>query len=129
MNASELVEKLLANGQLISLLASDPYGNPAIYQILSPEAEVFPRLALFEAMREYTLFADDIPIEERVQFRVDIYARDNVLYPINAALHAALRAEGLHRVSEVQDAYIEEVDVYVKSTTYEITVLLPTPWD
>ena len=54
MDASTLVDELLESDELTALLATDPYGNPAIYQILSPEAEVFPRLAVFESDREYT---------------------------------------------------------------------------
>ena len=91
MDASTLVDELLASEELTALLATDPYGNPAIYQILSPEAEVFPRLAVFESDREYTRFADDQPLEEEITFRIDIYARENLLYPINAALHNAMR--------------------------------------
>ena len=70
MDASTLVDELLESEELTALLATDPYGNPAIYQILSPEAEVFPRLAVFEADREYTRFADDQPLEEEIRAAV-----------------------------------------------------------
>ena len=33
MDASTLVDELLASEELTALLATDPYGNPAIYQI------------------------------------------------------------------------------------------------
>ena len=62
LDASTLIDELLQHGRLVSLLAVDPYGNPALYQILSPEAEVFPRIAIFENDREYTAFADDFPM-------------------------------------------------------------------
>lgn len=129
MNASELVDKLLENEQLVSLLATDPYGNPAIYQILSPEAEVFPRLAVYEDDRVETLFADDVPLWQLVTFRIDIYARENILFPVNAALHDAMRSIGGRRMANVQDDYIPDMDIYVKSTTYEIDIELPVPWD
>lgn len=110
-------------------MAVDPTGQPAIYQILSPEAETFPRIAVFEDDREYTRYADDTPIEERVRFRVDMYARENILFPLNNALHEAMRGLGFRRTGQVEDAYIEDVDVYVKSTAYEIYTDLPLPWD
>lgn len=129
LDASILVTKLLENQRLVSLLAVDSYGNPAIYQILSPEAEIFPRLIVLEDDREYTRFADDIPLEERILFRLDIYARENVLYPVNSALHEAMRFLGFKRAGQVEDGYLPDLDIYVKSTSYEIQELLPTPWD
>lgn len=129
MNASTLIDRLLECGQLVSLLAVDPFDSPALYQILSPEADVFPRIAVFENDREYTRFADDTPIEERVEFRVDMYARENILHPLNSALHDAMRQLGFRRAAQVQDDYIPDVDIYVKSATYEITEQLPLPWE
>ena len=129
MNASDLIDLLLDNERFVSLLATDPLGNPALYQILSPEAEVFPRIALFENDREYTRFADDTPIEERVEFRVDMYARENILHTINSALHEAMRQLGLRRAGQVEDGYLEDLDVFVKSATYETKVQLPFPGD
>ena len=110
------------------MLATDPLGNPALYQILSPEAEVFPRIALSENDREYTRFADDTPIEERVEFRIDMYARENILHTINSALHEAMRQLGFRRAGQIEDGYIDDMDIYVKSATYEIIVQLPFPW-
>jgi len=111
------------------LLATDPYGNPALYQILSPEAEVFPRVALFENDREYTRYADDTPIEERVEFRIDLYARENILHTLNTALHEAMRQLGFRRAGQAEDGYIDTMDIYVKSVTYEINEQLPLPWE
>ena len=125
MDASSLVNELLKDERLVSRLAVGPDNKPAIYQILSPEAELFPRIAVFEDDREYTLFADDMPIEELVRFRIDLYARENVLYPLNAILHEAMRRLGFRRSAQAEDGYIDEVDVYAKSTTYEIRELLP----
>jgi len=129
LDASTLVGKLLENQRLVSLLAVDPYGNPAIYQLLSPEAEIFPRLIVLEDDREYTRFADDVPLEERIRFRLDIYARENILHPLNSVLHEAMRLLSFKRAGQVEDGYIPDLDVYVKSTAYEIHELLPTPWD
>ena len=129
MTASDLIDQLLENEQLVLLLETDPHGNPAIYQILSPEAEVFPRIALYEYDRDYTRFADDVPIEELTAFRIDMYARENILRDLNAALHCAMRELGFRRAGQVEDGYIEELDIYVKSATYEIKVILPQQWD
>ena len=90
---------------------------------------MFPRVALFENDREYTKFADDTPIEERVEFRIDMYARENILHALNTALHEAMRQLGFRRAVQVEDSYIEELDVFVKSATYEITEQLPLPWE
>ena len=114
--------------ELTTLLAIDLYGHPAIYQILAPEADVFPRLAVFESGREYTRFADDLPLEEAVTFRIDLYARENVLYQVNTALHNVMRQLGFRRDAQVQDDYLPEIDIYVKSVTYTIKVPLPFPW-
>ena len=129
MDCSTLVDELLTCEELTSLLATDPYDQKAIYQILSPEAEVFPRIALFEQDREYTRFADDEPIEEEVTFRIDIYAKENVLYPLNSALHKAMRNLGFRRAAQVQDDYLSDLDIYVKSVTYSIKEQLPYPWE
>lgn len=129
LDASTLVDELLESAELTALLATDPYGNAAIYQILSPEADVFPRLAVFESDREYTRFADDQPLEEEITFRIDIYARENLLFPINTALHNAMRANGYRRYGQAQDDYLEDLDMYVKSVTYTIKVQLPFPWE
>ncbi len=122
LNASALVDELLQSERLVSLLSVGPDGQPAIYQILSPEAEVFPRIAVFEDDREYTRFADDLPMEELIRFRVDIYARENVLHPLNSVLHEAMRGLGFRRAAQTEDGYIDSADVFVKSTTYEIRV-------
>ncbi len=129
LDASALVDGLLEKQRLVSLLAVDPYGNPAIYQLLSPEAEIFPRVIVLEDDREYTRFADDIPLEERVRFRLDIYARENILHPVNSALHEAMRSLGFRRAGQAEDGYLPEMDIYVKSTVYEIHELLPVPWE
>lgn len=128
MDASTLIDELLHHERLVSLLAVDPYGNPAIYQILSPEAEVFPRIAVSESDREYTAFTDDVPMEERVEFRVDMYARENILAPLNSALHEAMRQHGFRRAAQAEDGYIDGLDIFVKSATYEIREQLPLPW-
>ena len=119
MNASILVDKLLENEQLVSLLAIGPYGQPAIYQIVAPEADVYPRLAIYEDSREDTEFADDIPIQEVIRFRVDIFAEENVLRKIAAALHIALRTNKLVRLNDLPDDYLPEIGVFVKSSVYE----------
>lgn len=120
---------LLKNEQLVSLLALGPHGIPAVYQILAPEADIFPRMAVFEDDREYTRFADDVPIQERVRFRIDMYAKQNILAPLNSALHEAMRGLGFRRAAQAEDGYIDDVGVYVISTTYEILEQLPFPWE
>jgi hypothetical protein len=119
MDCSALVDLLLADGRLTALFPSDPTGHKAIYQILSPQAELFPRLAIFEAGRDYTAWADDAPIEERTAFRIDIYARENVLRGVNAALHRCLSENGFRRLSQATDDYLPDEAIYVKSVNYE----------
>ena len=70
----------------------------------------------------------DLPLEEAVTFRIDLYARENVLYQVNTALHNAMRLLGFRRDAQVQDDYLPEIDIYVKSVTYTIKVPLPFPW-
>lgn len=120
---------LLKNERLVSFLALGPHGLPAIYQILAPEADIFPRMAVFEDDREYTRYADDTPIEERVRFRIDMYSHDNILAPLNTALHETMRGLGFRRAAQAEDGYIDEVGVYVKSVTYDILEQLPFPWE
>ncbi|MPN46186.1 hypothetical protein SDC9_193769 [bioreactor metagenome] len=119
MDCSTLVDLLLANGSLTALPPADPTGHKAVYQILSPQAELFPRLAVFETAREYTAWADDTPILERTAFRVDIYARENVLRGVNAALHRCLSGNGFRRLAQVADDYLPDEAIYVKSVNYE----------
>ncbi|MBQ9324713.1 MAG: hypothetical protein IJ246_02970, partial [Clostridia bacterium] len=66
---------------------------------------------------------------EEITFRIDIYARENLLYPINAALHRTMRQNGYQRYGQVQDDYLPDLDIYVKSTTYTIKEQLPFPWE
>lgn len=119
MDCSELVDGLLQNAELVSLFPTDPTGHPAIYQMLSPQAELFPRVAVFETTRNYSAWADDAPIQERSEYRLDIYARENVLRMINGVLNAALRELGFRRLSQVQDDYLPDEGIYVKSVSYE----------
>ena len=84
---------------------------------------------MLEDDREYTQFADDAPIEERIRFKLDIYARENVLHPVNSAMHEAMRQMGFRRAGQVEDGYLPDLDIYVKSASYEIHELLPTPWE
>ncbi len=119
MDCSQLVDGLLQNEALVSLFPTDATGHPAIYQILSPQAELFPRVAVFETTRAYTAWADDAPIRERSEYRIDLYARENALREINSALHAVLRGLGFRRRSQVQDDYLPDEGIYVKSVSYE----------
>ena len=119
MDCSTLVDLLLADGSLTALLPADPTGHKAVYQILSPQAELFPRLAVFETGREYTAWADDAPTLERTAYRIDIYARENVLRGVNAALHRCLIENGFRRLAQVADDYLPDEAVYVKSVHYE----------
>lgn len=129
MDASTLVDALLQDAPLVSCLAVGPSDQPAIYQVISPEDSLFPRLAVFENDREYTAFADDIPIRERVSFRIDIYAMENDLRAINVALHNAMRGLGFRRADQGQDDYLEELGIFAKPVFYDIMVELPLPWD
>ena len=119
MDCSTLVDLLLANGSLTALLPADPTGHKAVYQILSPLAELFPRLAVFETGREYTAWADDAPTLERTAYRIDIYARENVLRGVNAALHRCLSENGFRRLAQATDDYLPDEAIYVKSVHYE----------
>ena len=67
--------------------------------------------------------------DEEITFRIDIYARENLLYPINAALHKTMRRNGYQRYGQVQDDYLQDMDIYVKSATYTIKEQLPFPWE
>lgn len=126
MDATSLVDALCGHTSLTDLLAKDPHGGqPAIYQVQSSESDVLPRLAIFESDREYTLFADDCPIQERVQFTIDMFARDNIIRAINAALHIAMRKEGLRRIDEGTDDYYPDVGFYGKTVVYDIKIDIP----
>ena len=50
-------------------------------------------------------------------------------YPINAALHNTMRRNGYQRYGQVQDDYLQDMDIYVKSATYTIKEQLPFPWE
>ncbi len=119
VDCSMLVDLLLADERLTALLPSDLTGYKAIYQILSPQAEMFPRLAIFEAAREYTAWADDAPTQERTVYRIDIYSRENILRSVNAALHRCLSENGFRRLSQATDDYLPDEAIYVKSVNYE----------
>ena len=127
MDSTQSVDLLLADTELVAAVATDKTGHPAIYQIIAPEAEVFPRIAVFESAREYTRFVDDLPFEERTEFRLDIYARVNVLFDITTQLLCALTVHGFNRFSTIQDDYLPELEIYVKSVSFEYFDELPVP--
>lgn len=127
MDCAGIVDRLLTNERLVSLLPKDQTGHPAVYQIIAPESELFPRIAVFESERQYTRFVDDLPFEERTAFRVDIYARENVLREIAALLLSVLTVDGFRRYATIQDDYLPDQGVYVKSVTYEYFEELPVP--
>lgn len=129
MDCSGIVDLLLQNERLTGLLPKDKSGHSAIYQIIAPEAELFPRIAVFEAARQYTRFADDMPLEERTEFRLDIYVRENILRELSAELLMALTVEGFRRYATVQDDYLPELEVYVKSVTFEYIEQLNPEWE
>ena len=119
MDCSILVNLLVADAALNALLPTDATGHKAVYQILSPQAELFPRIAVFETAREYTAWADDAPTLERTAYRIDIYARENVLRVIHIAVHGCLRENGFCRLAQAADDYLPDEAVYVKSLNYE----------
>ncbi len=119
MDCSTLVDMLVADEILVSMLPKDQTGHVAIYQILSPQAELFPRIAVFETAREYTAWADDTPIEEKTAYRIDIYVRENVLRGVNAALHECLSSHDFRRLAHASDDYLPDEAIYVKSVNYE----------
>lgn len=123
MNCSDLVDILSADEQLAGLLAKTAQG-PAIFQILSPEWDIYPRLAVTEINRKYTMFADDAPIEERVDFGIDIFARENVLYAIQDRINTILRRHRFIRDDQVKDDYLPEIDIFVKTVRYSIRCCL-----
>ena len=102
----------------------DSAGGPYIGDPLQGRQDVVT------ALRDQTArFADDQPLEEEITFRIDIYARENLLYPINAALHKTMRRNGYQRYGQVQDDYLQDMDIYVKSATYTIKEQLPFSWE
>ena len=103
--------------------------EPGYHRLEDSYHPEYYRLAVFESDREYTRFADDQPLEEEITFRIDIYARENLLYPINAALHKTMRRNGYQRYGQVQDDYLQDMDIYVKSATYTIKEQFPFPWE
>ena len=88
-----------------------------------PRAAAVPggvaRVDLGPAPERPRAWADDAPIRERSEYRLDLYARENALREIGAALHAALRGLGFRRLSQVQDDYLPDEGIYVKSVSYE----------
>lgn len=126
MDAAELVRRLSQHEALTALLSRDPHnGEAAIYQIQASEPDALPRLAIFESDRQYTRYADDFPIEERVQYTIDLYAKKNILREMNAALHAAMRQEGFQRTDEGSDEYLPDEKLYAKTVAYAVTLELP----
>ena len=119
MDCSTLVDILATDNALVSMLPNDQTGHVAIYQILSPQAELFPRLSVFETGRKHTAWADDAPTLEHTAYRIDIYARENVLRGVNAALHHCLNGNGFHRLAQIADDYLPDEAIYVKSVHYE----------
>lgn len=124
MDCSKLVDALLTHEELISMLAIDSTGTPAIYQIIASSGEVFPRIAVFEVDRFFSAYADDVPLEERTQYRLDIFARENVLRELTAALHYTIIVEGFTRITHTPDNYLPDLDIMTKSLICEYTEAL-----
>lgn len=120
MNASKLVERLKTYQSLTSLLGKDPGGEPAIYQILASQSSVWPRLEVFEENRRWTRFVDDEPAQETIRFRVDVYAKEQFLRPLDAEIWKAMALEGFRRASdEADDYWTDQGGIFGKSVSYE----------
>ena len=125
MNAKDVVDVLAANPHLVDALVRGPDGEPAIYQIIAPEGNVLPRIAVIEHSREFSRFADDQPREETVRFRMEIYSREDVLNDVSYKLHRALMTAGFVRVESLPDEYLEDIDVFAKTAIFETYVQIP----
>lgn len=55
----------------------------------------------------------------RSAYRIDLYARENALRALSAALHTCLTSRGFRRLAQAADDYLPDEAVYVKSVFYE----------
>ena len=125
MNAGNVVDILALDAGLVKLLATGADNEPAIYQIIAPEGEPLPRIAILEHSRDFSRWADDQPIEETVRFRIEIYSREDVLNEVTRELHGVLRVNGFVRVESMPDEYLEDVDVFAKGAIFETYIDIP----
>lgn len=126
MDVMQMIYQALCNDtELLKMLGGTDekywriYNNP-----VAPNEQEFPRITMFEIMREDDEWADDEPQAIRVTARVDIWTRKNVLYKIAKRVKDILFSRFLRCEvslgSDMVEKYEKENRVYHKPIDVEI---------
>lgn len=126
MDVMQMIYSALSNDKkLLQLLGGKDekyrriYNNP-----VSPYEDEFPRITMFEVMRQDVEWADDRPQAVQVTARIDIWTKKNTLYKItkqvrSILLSCFLRCE-VSPGSDMIEDYEKETRIYHKPIDVEI---------
>lgn len=73
ITSADVVRTLRGCERVTKYLKPDKNGNLPIYQIVSPDENAYPHMAVFETLREPLCYSDDAPITDEVRFRINLY--------------------------------------------------------
>lgn len=119
VRSADLVDALRDDTAVVALLVRDRNGNPAVYQVLAPEEELYPRACVFETSREHDMWSDDIVVSETSSYRVDIWSREQNVQEISQAVRACLESNGF-RVRIGMESFIQTRQLFYQTVTAEI---------
>ncbi|GMA52067.1 hypothetical protein GCM10025857_34240 [Alicyclobacillus contaminans] len=107
----EIRNALLANANLVSLL-----GGPKIYQIVAPDASVYPRITFFEFTNVGAAWTDDAETASELHIQIDIWSKSN-FDGIAAEVDKTMQSLQFGRTGSY-DLYEEDTAVFHKVLRY-----------
>lgn len=113
----DILNALKQNTSLVELLGTYK-GLPAIFNLNSPDDEIYPRITFFELNNVDQDYADNQPINSLIRFQIDIWSKGN---PINLANEINKTMESLGFVRTfTTDLYESDLKVYHKPIRFKI---------
>lgn len=112
-----IVSALLGNPALISMLGKDSANRAAIYQQVSPDAMVFPRITFFELSNVDDTYMDDDVFSSEISVQIDIWSKGSIS-DIAVEVDNTMRSMGWKRFGS-QDFFESDTLIFHKALRYE----------
>lgn len=117
ITSADVVRALRGCEKVTSYLKPDKNGNLPIYQIVSPDANAYPHMAVFETSRSSSFYSDDVPTMDEIGFRINLYSLENNLHEISRAVRDCLRDAGFDNVNIGTDGWSIPLGLYTKTVS------------
>jgi hypothetical protein len=113
---ADVLAALKASAALLLLVATDTYGNKAIYGQVALDVAAYPRVTFFELDNADSEYADDTEIASEITVQVDVWSKGSTT-ALAAAVDTVMKAEGFTRYYTT-DLYEEDTKIYHKPLRY-----------